>query len=88
MPRVLPLLLLLSWVSFAGSQEPTGSAETDTATEAGEAGTAAEAAADASDTDGVEDSDLDEQTYDTEDDDFVPTEEIPVGEPIPFPTDI
>lgn len=33
-------------------------------------------------------SDLDEQTYEEEDDDFVPTEEIPADEPIPFPTDI
>ena len=32
--------------------------------------------------------DLDEQTYDQDDDDFVPTEEIPADEAIPFPTDI
>ena len=36
----------------------------------------------------VEDADLDEQTYEEDDDDFVPTEEIPADEPIPFPTDI
>lgn len=33
-------------------------------------------------------SDLDDQTYDEDDDGFVPTEEIPADEPIPFPTDI
>ena len=36
----------------------------------------------------VEDSDLDEQSYEEDDDDFVPTEEIPADEPIPFPSNI
>ncbi len=36
----------------------------------------------------AEDADLDEQTYERDDDVFVPTEEIPVDESIPFPTDI
>jgi hypothetical protein len=31
---------------------------------------------------------LDDQTFEGEDDDFIPTEQIPVDEPIPFPTDI
>jgi hypothetical protein len=35
-----------------------------------------------------EDESLDEQTYEDDDDDFVPTEEIPVDEPIPFPSNI
>lgn len=38
--------------------------------------------------DEFDDSDLDEQTYEEDDDDFVPTEEIPADVPIPFPTDI
>lgn len=38
--------------------------------------------------DDVEDSDLDEQTYEEDDDDFIPTEEIPADEPIPFPSNI
>lgn len=38
--------------------------------------------------DDFDDSDLDEQTYEEDDDDFVPTEEIPVDIPIPFPTNI
>ena len=36
----------------------------------------------------IDDSDLDEQTYEEDDDDFIPTEEIPADEPIPFPTNI
>ncbi len=31
---------------------------------------------------------LDEQTYEEDDDDFVPSEEIPADEPIPFPSNI
>lgn len=31
---------------------------------------------------------LDDQTYSGEDDDFIPSQEIPVDEPIPFPSDI
>ena len=32
--------------------------------------------------------DLDLQTYEEDEDDFVPTEEIPADEPIPFPSNI
>jgi hypothetical protein len=35
-----------------------------------------------------DDSDLDLQTYEENDDVFVPTEEIPPDQPIPFPSDI
>ena len=35
-----------------------------------------------------DDADLDLQTYEENDDIFVPTEEIPSDEPIPFPSDI
>ena len=35
-----------------------------------------------------EDEDLDVQTYEEDDDDFVPSEEIPADEPIPFPSNI
>ncbi len=38
--------------------------------------------------DEIDDSDLDLQTYEEDEDDFVPTEEIPADEAIPFPTDI
>ena len=33
-------------------------------------------------------SDLDNQTYGEDDDDFIPTEEVPADESIPFPTNI
>jgi len=36
----------------------------------------------------LDDSDLDEQTYEEDDDDFVPSEEIPADVPIPFPSNI
>jgi hypothetical protein len=36
----------------------------------------------------LDDSDLDDQTYESDDDVFVPSEEIPADEPIPFPSDI
>jgi hypothetical protein len=36
----------------------------------------------------IYDPELDDQTYEGDDDVFVPTEEIPADEPIPFPTDI
>ena len=36
----------------------------------------------------VYDPELDDQTYEGDDDVFVPTEEIPADEPIPFPSDI
>jgi hypothetical protein len=36
----------------------------------------------------VYDPELDDQTYEGNDDVFVPTEEIPADEPIPFPSDI
>ena len=52
-------------------------------------------AADAPDTDSstdtedeFDDADLDQQTYEEDEDVFVPTEEIPADEPIPFPTNI
>ena len=35
-----------------------------------------------------EEFDLDEQSYEGDDDDFIPTEEVPADEPIPFPTNI
>lgn len=35
-----------------------------------------------------EDTDLDVQTYEEDDDNFVPSEEIPADEPIPFPSNI
>jgi hypothetical protein len=36
----------------------------------------------------IDDSDLDVQTYEEDDDDFIPSEEIPADVPIPFPSNI
>ena len=36
----------------------------------------------------VGDDELDDQTYEEDEDDFVPSEEIPADEPIPFPSNI
>lgn len=37
---------------------------------------------------GSDDADLDLQSYEDDDDDFVPTEEVPADQAIPFPSDI
>lgn len=70
-------------------QDPAGQQDTipeDSAEESsdGEAGAVDEAAVDPD----LDDSDLDDQTYESDDDIFVPSEEIPADEPIPFPSDI
>ena len=36
----------------------------------------------------IDDTGLDEQGYEEDDDDFVPSEEIPADQPIPFPSNI
>jgi len=43
---------------------------------------------DVDETEDVDDSDLDEQTYSDDDDDFRPSEDIPADQSIAFPTDI
>lgn len=50
--------------------------------------TAAEEVVEPAETEVVDDDDLDLQTYEEDEDDFVPTEEIPADEPIPFPSNI
>ncbi len=53
-----------------------------------EAGSTENQSSNEKDNDLEEGFDLDEQSYEGDDDDFVPTEEIPADEPIPFPTNI
>lgn len=85
----------------AGAVEEPESGETGEAVEAGEIGEAdaddepvEPVDADAADESvpiidpDFDDSALDEQTYEEDDDDFVPSEEIPADEPIPFPSNI
>lgn len=83
----LILFALLSMPVSSQQQAPAGQA-TDVAG-GEEAGAAAEGdAGPETDEEEADDSDLDEQTYEEDDDDFVPTEEIPADEPIPFPSNI
>ncbi|HEX5765357.1 MAG TPA: hypothetical protein VFY27_07300, partial [Woeseiaceae bacterium] len=86
------------------AQEPDEQAETAPVTESGGADAGeGDAASDASDAESeaagdpgidpafdpdIYDPELDDQTYEGDDDVFVPTEEIPADEPIPFPSDI
>jgi hypothetical protein len=96
MPKYLITLLfacLLAFPAWAQEQEAAGETADTAATEAAEAGAAeqdadADEAGDVAADEAIDDSDLDEQTYEEDDDDFVPTEEIPADEPIPFPSNI
>ena len=72
---ITALFLLLAAGISAQESESTDDAEAPV----GEAEDAAE----------QDDSDLDEENYrDAEEEDFVPTEDIPTDQAIPFPTDI
>lgn len=80
------------------SAAKSGSASSKAGAKAGQAGqkAAKAAAAEGPPEDGgplvledaPDDSVLDDQTYGGENDEFIPSEEIPVDEPIPYPTDI
>jgi hypothetical protein len=78
--NLLTLLLLFAGAgAWAQDSAPEDEAESPQSREAAE-----EAAADEED-----DLDLDEESYrDAEEEDFVPTEDIPADQAIPFPTDI
>ena len=81
MHRYVLTILLLAAAALAWAQD---SAPEDEA-EGRESVEAAEEAADEQ----AEDLDLDEENYrDVEEEDFVPTEDIPADQAIPFPTDI
>ena len=87
MPKtLLSLLLCIGLATPVVAQEPADDSEP--AVQAEPAGEEAEAPAAEDDADEIEDADLDEQTYEEDDDDFIPTEEIPADEPIPFPSNI
>ena len=92
--RLTTLILFLALTTSGVAQED------DAAGAAGEAPDTVETETETDDSDAtlpepdpeedeeVDDSDLDEQTYESDDDEFVPTEEIPADEPIPFPSNI
>ena len=84
MSKHLISLMLLAFMAAPGwSQE----AAPEPAATGAEEAAAAEVAESAAPVD-VDDDDLDLQTYEEDEDDFVPTEEIPADEPIPFPSNI
>ena len=75
----IAILLALFLAGSAAAQEDGAVAEDQAETPEVE---------EADDEEEVDDSDLDEQTYEEDEDDFIPTEEIPADEPIPFPSNI
>jgi hypothetical protein len=84
MHRYVLTILLLAAAALAWAQDsaPEDEAEGQESVESVET---AEEAADEQ----AEDLDLDEENYrDAEEEDFVPTEDIPADQAIPFPTDI
>ena len=86
MPRfVLTTMLAMLLSNYAWSQTAESDAEPETDPQAGQ--TAEELAAE--DEVEIDDADLDQGSYaDAEEEDFVPTEDIPTDQSIPFPTDI
>ena len=86
MPKSLIILLLTLFLSG-----PAWPQEDASGSESGEP--EATEAEQNDDADEIDDSDLaaadlDEQTYEEDEDDFVPSEEIPTDQPIPFPSNI
>ncbi len=71
-----------------GAAENAQVPETAVAAESTDDVEAAETEDIAIDLDDPDDIDLDEQTYEEDNDDFVPTQEIPPGTPIAFPSNI
>jgi hypothetical protein len=80
--QLLSLILLLFMTATVSSQEEAAE-DAPAAEETPAAEEVAEPAVEE-----PNDDDLDLQTYEEDDDDFVPTEEIPADVPIPFPSNI
>lgn len=80
-------LFILAIPAWSQEEEAAGQTADTEAAEAAEA-VLEPAVDDLEEEEEIDDSDLDEQTYEADDDDFIPTEEIPADEPIPFPSNI
>ena len=80
---MLAFLALPSW-----SQDNDSGDELQAETDVQEPAGSTEPEETVTDDDTAEDADLDLQTYEEDEDDFIPTEEIPADEPIPFPSNI
>ena len=88
MPKLLLTLLVAIFIAAPAWPQDveSGSDAAPSATEVAEPEvTEPEAAEEVTE---IDDSDLDIQTYEEDDDDFVPSEEIPADVPIPFPSNI
>ena len=79
---------LISLIMLAFMTAPGWAQEESEDVPAASEETAAEEVVEPAETEVVDDDDLDLQTYEEDEDDFVPTEEIPADEPIPFPSNI
>ncbi|NNE60158.1 MAG: hypothetical protein HKN35_04640 [Woeseia sp.] len=85
MNKIIGLLLFFGLIAIGVAQE---AAEAPSAAETTTASDAAPENNDDAEPEFIDDPELDEQTYEEDEDVFVPTEEIPSDEPIPFPTNI
>ncbi len=92
MPKSLLIMAVALLATLAVAQDNAEPAADAGVTSQQDAADAAESAADSLESDIdpelFEDTELDEQTYEEDEDEFIPTEEIPADEPIPFPTNI
>lgn len=94
MPKSLIILLLaLFFYGAAWPQESESGSEVappgnETDAPAATAAAQTDEAEEIEEADEIDDSDLDEQTYEEDEDDFIPSEEIPADQPIPFPSNI
>jgi len=82
------LMILILLISTSWSQEDEAAEESVEVPASDElTGDTAVTATD-DDVELIVDDDLDDQLYEEDEDEFVPTEEIPADEPIPFPSNI
>ena len=90
MYRILLTLLMALWISQPGwTQEAEPDATSADEEAVAEAATNIEDDTEADPEDEIDVSDIESESYaDAEEEDFVPTEDIPADQAIPFPTDI
>ncbi len=79
---LMAIIVVSMFILNAPAQDSTPASDTKAAENA------ADADAEQQEVEDVDDADLDEQSYEEDEDDFIPTEEIPADVPIPFPTNI
>jgi hypothetical protein len=82
------LLIFLMAVPAWSQEEDVSESAVQSAVEDEAESAESEGAAEDAEDEEIDDSDLDSQTYEDPEDVFIPTEEIPSDEPIPFPSNI